>query len=88
MAKPIVCNLFNSLNTARLNTEMGILVFFDFGIGIIGFFCFTFRYRYFTVFGFSGIFRYPSLVYSPLMRPSVRLSVCPSQLKGFQNFEK
>ncbi len=26
--------------------------------------------------------------YYPLMRPSVRLSVRPSQLKGFQNFEK
>ncbi len=35
-------------------TEMGILIFFDFGIGMIGFFCFTFRYRYFTVFRYFG----------------------------------
>ena len=54
MAKPIVCNLFNSLNTPRLNTEMGKPIFFDLGIGIIGFFCFAFRYRYFTVFRYFG----------------------------------
>ena len=65
MAKPIVCNLFNSLNTPRLNTEMGKPIFFDLGIGIIGFFCFAFRYRYFTVFRYFGKMSVPITSQTP-----------------------
>ena len=72
MAKPIVCNLFNSLNTPRLNTEMGKPIFFDLGIGIIGFFCFAFRYRYFTVFRYFGKMSVPITREHHTVRPKLR----------------